>query len=191
MARRDKVSEPLSRSGDVGSLEPLPGVLLDDPLQYLIAEHVRQRAVCAVLRNCVSQRSVARTVAGRVAEILAVDVPLHHDDEECDLFQALTRRARPEDDLAEVIARLIADHAQSKPLRSAIVRALTTGVAHDAPNFSIAPQDAAPMAAYAEREHRHLAIENGIVLAIARKRLNTADLRAISRTMKARRGLEN
>jgi len=86
MARRDKVPEPQRRPSDVGSLEPLPDVLIDDPLQYLMAEHVRQRAVCAVLRSCASQRSVARAVAGRVATILAVDVPLHHDDEESDRF---------------------------------------------------------------------------------------------------------
>jgi len=43
--------------------------------------------------------------------------------------------------------------------------------------------------AFASREHRHLAIENAIVMVIARRRLTSADLAAMSRAMKARRGI--
>jgi hypothetical protein len=45
------------------------------------------------------------------------------------------------------------------------------------------------MLAYATGEHRHLAAENGIVLAIARIRLTRGDLAKMSRSMKQRRGL--
>ena len=45
------------------------------------------------------------------------------------------------------------------------------------------------MQAYASSEGGHLAIENGIVLAIARIRLTRGDLGAMARGMKARRGV--
>ena len=45
------------------------------------------------------------------------------------------------------------------------------------------------IAAYALGELRHLAIENAVVLALARIRLKRPDLKAISRSMKARRGM--
>jgi hypothetical protein len=43
--------------------------------------------------------------------------------------------------------------------------------------------------AYVVGENRHLAVENGVLLAIARIRLTPKDLKAISRGMKARRGV--
>lgn len=43
--------------------------------------------------------------------------------------------------------------------------------------------------AFAVSVNRHLAIENSLVLAIARVRLSAKDLAAISRGMKARRGV--
>jgi hypothetical protein len=46
------------------------------------------------------------------------------------------------------------------------------------------------MKAYAASEHRHLAMENSIVMAIARIRLKSADLAAISQAMKQRRGVQ-
>jgi hypothetical protein len=45
------------------------------------------------------------------------------------------------------------------------------------------------MIAYVEGEQRHLSVEAGIVLVIARKRLASADLRELSRSMKTRRGV--
>jgi hypothetical protein len=45
------------------------------------------------------------------------------------------------------------------------------------------------MLAYAASEYRHLSVENGIMLVIARKRLTAADIKAIARAMKARRGV--
>lgn len=45
------------------------------------------------------------------------------------------------------------------------------------------------MQVYAASEHRHLALENAVVLAIAGVRLHRGDLSRISRNMKARRGV--
>jgi len=43
--------------------------------------------------------------------------------------------------------------------------------------------------AYAACELKHLALENGVVLALARIRLTRADLTTIGRSMKLRRGV--
>jgi len=68
------------------------------------------------------------------------------------------------------------------------VDALSARPADDTVHIGIAAGEA--MQAYAASEMRHLALENGVVLALARIRLTRPDLKAISRSMKLRRGVD-
>ncbi|MGL4241930.1 MAG: hemerythrin domain-containing protein, partial [Beijerinckiaceae bacterium] len=115
------------------------------------------------------------------------DVAIHHEDEDNDLFPALRRRALPQDALGPVLARLAEDHRRNEGMVADIVVALTARQGDDPVVFDKASREV--MAAYAFAEQRHLAMENGVVLAIARVRLTRADVRAMSAAMKARRGV--
>lgn len=170
-----------------GLVEPLAVALLDAPLDYIFADHVRHRVICAALQNFAARKSATRADADRVMAFLTQELRLHHEDEDLDLYPALRRRALPADDLGVVLARLGEDHRQGDAMVDAIVRVLGARPAADP--VRIDPQAGEMMQVYASREQRHLALENAVVLSIARIRLTRADIRGISRGMKARRGV--
>ncbi|MES2711720.1 MAG: hemerythrin domain-containing protein [Pseudomonadota bacterium] len=167
---------------------PPPFALLDDPLAYILAAHLRQRAVCSVLRRFATDRVAARREADPMTAYLTGDLRLHHDDEDRDLFPALRRRALPADELGITLAQLGEEHRQGAAMIDTIVAALSARPAADQIPVALAAAEA--MQAYAAREMRHLALENGVVLALARIRLTRPDLKAISRGMKLRRGVQ-
>jgi hemerythrin-like domain-containing protein len=164
-----------------------PAELLDTPLDYVFADHFRQRSVCAALKRIARECAVPRIEADRIATFLSVGLSVHHQDEELDIFPAVKLRAQPEDDLDPILDRLSEDHRALGPLIEQIVLALSASGIGDV--ISIADPVASDMMAYASREHKHLVVENGIVLVIARKRLTRGDLAKISVSMKTRRGL--
>lgn len=172
---------------DVDSLDAPAFHLLDAPLDYFLAEHMRQRAAGAFLRKFASERKALCSEADRVVAFLTHDVPLHYSDEEEDLFPALRRRAHSEDNLGPVLARLCADDRRSKTMIDDIAERLSRHSGNEAVRIDKPTQEL--MQAYAAGEHRHIAIENAVVLSIAGVRLNRSDLRAISKGMKARRGV--
>jgi len=169
-------------------VEAMPLSLLDEPLAYIFADHFRQRTICSALRRFALAGKVDRNEAEAVVAFLNHDVPLDHEDEEKDLFPAVRRRALQEDNLGVVLARLLEDHRLAKPVIGQIVAELSCQPA-DVVKVSSAAREL--MQAYASSESSHLALENGIVLAIARIRLTRGDLDAMARGMKARRGVAN
>lgn len=168
-------------------LTPLPLSLLDEPLDYTHAEHYRQRCIAAALRRFASEGSACRTEADMVIAYLDRDIGLHHQDEDEDLFPALRRKASPSDNLGPILARLGDDHRQAAPMLETIIAALSRKLADDP--VKIRKSDRETMMAFAKAEQHHLAIESGIVLVIARKRLSKSNLAMLSQSMKARRGV--
>lgn len=170
------------------SLASLPNGLLDTPLDYLLADHGRQRAACAALKRFAATGRATRDDADRVATFLDRDLPLHHADEDEDLFPALRRRALPEDELGTVLARLSDDHRQSDVALAQIKAALGAAPPKDPLGFN--RETRRLMQAHVASEQRHLAMENGIVLVLARIRLKPSDLKSISQHMRQRRGMD-
>lgn len=178
------------KGGDAEPLvETMPVALLDEPLEYLFADHFRQRKVCATLRLFAEKGHADLRKARIVAAFLTHDLPLHHEDEDEDLFPAVRRRAMPEDRLAAVLKRLSEDHRRSQSRVDAIVRALSARQPGRLVRFE--PAVRRSIEEYSADERQHLATENGVVLPIARIRLTADDVKAISRGMKARRGITN
>ncbi len=182
---------PIPSTGDavtrrsLAQLDALPISLLDEPLDYIFADHFRQRCLCAVLQSFARTRRAPRAGADMVVAFLARETALHHLDEDADLFPALRDRAKPEDGLSPILARLSEDHRQAAPLITEMIAALSTQLTHGAIKIRAAAAEA--MSIYAACEQRHLSVENGIVLVLARKRLKLADLAAMRAAMKARR----
>jgi hemerythrin-like domain-containing protein len=179
--------EPRDAPADTPIVEAMPYALLEEPLDYIFADHFRQRSVCGALKRFSASGRAPRREADMVIAFLDRDLRLHHEDEDEDLFPAVRRRALAEDDLGAVLARLTEDHRQSEFMVSAIVAALAARPDQDP--VKLDRQAREMMQVYAAGQHRHLALENGIVMSIARIRLKPADLHGISAAMKKRRGL--
>jgi hemerythrin-like domain-containing protein len=183
------VRDAMGNGGEIclAELESPPDCLLKTPLEYILADHFRQRCLCAGLRRIAERRGSGRGAAVAIISYLTTELPRHHQDEDQDLYPALRRRVRPEDELGGILERLEDDHRQAEAQAGAIVDALSAPPGIDP---VVIDQSAAQlMLSYAVTEHRHLAIENGIVLVIARKRLKSQDIKALSEAMKSRRGI--
>ncbi|MGE0768509.1 MAG: hemerythrin domain-containing protein [Hyphomicrobiaceae bacterium] len=160
---------------------------LDDPLGFLDADHVRQRSLCRTLLRLSAGEQVARDMANRIVMFMTHDLPLHHLDEEEDLFPLLLKRAQPDDCLVPILTQLSHDHVAAAGPARRIVAALSLATASDRGLLDKRSADIAQE--YACSEQRHLSIESAIVMVLARKRLKAGDLQAMARSMKARRGV--
>lgn len=161
--------------------------LLAEPIEYIWMEHFRQRCICRALRMLAAGQDIAGDVAEKIAEAMQHDLPLHHRDEDEDLFPLLRARAHPEDGLEPLLAQLSHDHGRGE--LSARKLAATLSGASRGTCLKLGPAAAKLAAQYARNEQRHLAIENGIVMVMARKRLSSKDLEALTHAMRARRGV--
>lgn len=178
--------EHLRGTGQAQLVEAMPLSLLDEPLSYIFADHFRQRTICTALRRFALAGKVDRNEAEMVAAFLTYDVPLDYEDEEKDLFPAVRRRAQRGDNIGGILARLLDDHRLARPVVGQIVAELSC---QSAEVFQVGSAARLLMQTYASQANGHLALENGIVLAIARIRLTRADLEVMARRMKARRGI--
>lgn len=166
---------------------PLPVSLLRSPLDYLLAEHHRHRVLCRLCDDMAGGVAFDATIAREVAASLETDLALHILDEEEDLFPLLRRRANPEDGIESILALLSRDHVRDGASASAIVARLRRLAGRRR------PQPSAPLrrrlAAFARDQRKHLALENAIVMPLARVRLSRRDLDQLYRSMAARRGI--
>lgn len=169
-------------------IEPLPPELVHEPLNWLFAEHYRHRQLCQLIERVGAATILLRDEAREILAFLRHDMPLHVIDEEDDLFPLLRRRCQPGDELDAVLGGLAAEHRDdlelARTLISTLERALMEGRApgHDRETRRLFLE-------FASHERRHIALENAVVLPIARLRLTAADLRSLSIRLAARRGV--
>ncbi|MEZ5862937.1 MAG: hemerythrin domain-containing protein [Geminicoccaceae bacterium] len=164
---------------------PAPGPLRR-PLDFLTADHHRHRVLCRLADTLAAKTGSDPGLARSVGTFISRDMAIHVIDEEQDLFPLLRRRAVPEDAIDAVLGRLAAEHGSSGVLAARLGRAL------DEAALTARPLDRSTrldLAEFARGEREHLALENAIVMPLARLRLTTGDLRALSLRMAARRGL--
>jgi hypothetical protein len=166
---------------------PLPFALLDDPLAYVLAANLRHRSICVMLRRVATERIASRGEADRITAFLTAELPLHREDEGLDLYPNLRRRALPADELGVTLACLEAEHRQGAAFAEVIAEALSSRPADAVVQIDVPVVEV--MQGYAAKQLRSIALENGVVLALARIRLTRPDKRMISRAMKARRGV--
>ncbi len=169
-------------------IEPLPPELIHEPLNWLFAEHYRHRQLCQLIERVGNATVLLSDEAHEILAFLRHDMPLHVIDEEDDLFPLLRRRCLPADELDAVLGALSAEHHddldRARTLIAALERALADGQppGHDREARRFFTE-------FARHERRHIALENAVVLPIARLRLTAADLRSLSVRLAARRGV--
>lgn len=170
----------------VHAVEAAPAELLADPLAYLFAEHWRHRQYCRALEEAAGMRAVPPGLLRRLSDFLGADMAMHVRDEEEDLFPLLRQRAEPDDDIDRVLGILSADHdadrAVARDLRQQLQAAAEAGIGPAA-----RPGLAETIGRFVAHKRRHIALENAVVLPIARLRLTEEDQQAMSRSMTARR----
>jgi iron-sulfur cluster repair protein YtfE (RIC family) len=170
------------------TIEPVPPELVHEPLNWLFAEHYRHRQLCQLIERVGTATVLLNDEAHEILGFLRHDMPLHVVDEEDDLFPLLRRRCQAEDELDSVLGALSADHRsdldRARVLITALEGALAEGRApgHDRESRHVFTD-------FALHERRHVALENAVVLPIARLRLTSADLRSLSIRLAARRGV--
>jgi hemerythrin-like domain-containing protein len=166
-------------------IERIPAALLDDPLDYMFADHFRVRTVCNRIEAIAAARKVSAPLAAELAAFLVEDLALHLRDEEEGLYPLLRRRCPPEDEVEPLLGQLAAEHAEDERLAEAVRAVLARGRS----SGRIGRVGGGILVRFARQQRRHLAIENGVVLPIARLRLLAADLAELARGMAARRGV--
>lgn len=169
-------------------IEPIPPALMAEPLNWLFAEHYRHRHYCSLIEQIAAAAVVPHEDIQATLGFLRRDLPLHIVDEEDDLFPLLRRRCQPEDELDLALGKLSADHRDDIDAVAQLVEVLEAALRQERP-VSDDPQAQQLLTAFVARERSHIALENAVVLPIARLRLTQEDLDLFSRRMAARRGL--
>ncbi|WP_108881471.1 hemerythrin domain-containing protein [Anderseniella sp. Alg231-50] len=166
-----------------------PSSQLSEPLDYIFAEHFRQRVLCNALDEIADQEQPDRQMIEAVLRFLRVDFAPHMLDEEHDLFPMLRRRAEPEDRIDDVIGQLTQEHAADRLDAKLITEGLAKVLAGKAVT-GVASSLAKLLHRFAENERNHLTLENAIILPLARIRLTADDVRNLAQRMAARRGVD-
>ena len=174
-------------SGQEGYLSALPQHLLASPLDFILADHLRQRVVCSLLDRLAARHRFEVDIAREVLAHIETDMAIHVIDEEQDLFPLLRRRAEPDDHLEPVLGQLSTEHAEDGVRADHIIAGLKVALAghHEALDESLR----AELCRFAGSQRRHLALENAVVMPLAKKRLTPVDLKALGGRMAARRGI--
>jgi iron-sulfur cluster repair protein YtfE (RIC family) len=166
-----------------------PSSQLAEPLDYIFAEHFRQRVLCNMLDEIADQERPDRQMIEAVLRFLRVDFAPHMQDEEHDLFPLLRRRAEPEDRIEDVIGQLTQEHAADRLDARLITEGLSKVLAGKAAT-GVASSLGKLLHRFAENERNHLTLENAIILPLARVRLTADDIRNMTKQMAARRGID-
>ncbi len=177
-----------SAKGSAEDIKPVDLALLNKPLDFIRADHSRQRVLCRVIEELARAPSLEKQKAELVVAHLEREMGLHVGDEEEDLFPLLRRRCQPGDDIETVLTMLSEEHCRAEVLVKEIADALSDLRAGGTP-VSEHPGLQSKMLQFANRERRHLDIENSIVIPIARARLTEHDLIELSGRMAGRRSV--
>lgn len=167
-------------------IEPASVALLSDPLDFFFAEHFRQRKLCNLIEELALAETLDWTATAEVLGFLRHDMALHVQDEEEDLFPLMRLRCPPEDEIERVLSALTAEHAGDRHLAELLIAGLQKALAEAQPPAA-QPGLREVMMDFARNERRHLALENSVVLPLARLRLTQADLVQLSARLQHRR----
>lgn len=159
-----------------------------NPLDVIASAHQLQEQLCDALERIADglPDEADRRLCAQSAATLSDDIPLHHRDEEEGLFPLLRQRALPEDQIGETLDRLASEHAADTDFATEIAEALeglARGEKHSNPDMV-----GYMLRGFFERYRRHVRWENALIMPVARARLGSDDLEALSQIMARNRG---
>lgn len=163
-----------------------PDILLSDPIAWFFAEHQRHRQFCDLMQRASLATQFEEDVIRWLLDFVIHELGLHVLDEENDLFPLMRARALAEDDIEALLDQLAGEHAKDLDRAAAVRHHLETCLRQQAPIGRNSVRRRA-LQAFAAQERGHLALENAVVLPLARLRLTERDLLDLSRRVANRR----
>lgn len=160
---------------------------IENPLDFITEDHMREREVCALIDKLVSALPLKAGEKQMILSFLTDRLPQHLADEEIDLFPLMLKRCDPEENIRSVIDKLESDHLHAIADAPAVAKLIGAN-GPEAAAFSDVSR--AQLAGFAKHARRHLILENAIILPIARARLTREDLKTMRSHMRQRRGLD-
>ena len=171
-------------------IERIPDNLLLEPIEYIFADHCRQRDMCGALKT-LAKRSLSNEIEPEVAVVildcLQRDLARHIEDEEQDLFPLLLKRAKAQDKFNDTLRLLGSEHLRDRELASEVILGLKQIAQGEPLQDPHGFRNAAEM--LSEIHLSHLNWENTVVLELARLRLTADDQRTMAKNMATRRGI--
>lgn len=163
--------------------------LLRHPLEYIFADHFRQRVLCSVLDQIFDADILDHALTQAIHRFLKDDLKHHIADEEENLFPLLRERAERDDQIGEILDQLSeehkSDHIDAKQILLELVHLLDGTNGYPIPSAIIHM-----VHRFTANERHHLIVENAIVLPLAKVRFTSEDLRNMGQEMAKRRGLD-
>jgi hemerythrin-like domain-containing protein len=163
-------------------IEPPSPELLESPIEFLFVEHNRQRQAANIL-HLVADGEINKAGVKKLIDFLETDFAVHVADEELCFFPLLLQHCPPEDNIDKLIERLADEHKKDE----ATVTGMTTVLNDVLTGHKLNDKAVRTVRGFAEHILQHLALENAVLLPIARARLNEKALCALSDMMKERR----
>ena len=167
---------------DPWAIEPMPRGLIDSPLDFIFAEHLRQRQAASIL-TMVADGEFKKSGVIALIEFLETDFALHIGDEEIALFPLLKDHCLPEDNIVRVLDLLQEEHREDESNCEDVLALLRASLQGEALDLKAKRR----LRSFAEHICQHLALENGVLLPIARVRLKEPQLSVLKDMLKARR----
>ncbi|GJL94564.1 MAG: hypothetical protein DHS20C05_09690 [Hyphococcus sp.] len=163
------------------ALDPIKPELMDEPIEYFFAEHYRQRQAADAL-ILVANGEYDKQGVERLINFLERDYARHVGDEEVGFFPLLRQQCIPEDNIESLIKRLCDEHKNEENIGKdvlALLKELQTGA-------TMSVEKKRKLRVFAEHTRQHLAVENAVLLPIARVRMDEGSLKALSVILKQR-----
>ncbi len=172
---------------DLWRIEALPEDVIESPLDRIFAQHLRHREAAQIMAFIADGDELSRPdkleIYALLGAFLAADFIDHTVEEEQAFFPLLREHCEPQDGIDRVLDRLSGDHAIDNKFREDLVRALSNAADGGDLDASVRRQ----FRAFSEHVRQHIALENAVVLPIARARLNAAALQRLDELLQALR----
>jgi hemerythrin-like domain-containing protein len=157
------------------------------PLDLIEHEHLVQAQLCDSLERIADDLpdNVDQRLCMKVIDSLKFEMPVHHRDEELGLFPLIEKRALPDDNIHDILARLALEHATDESFANELLESLE-GL-REGQKLKNPDMVGYMLRSFFESYRRHILWENAIVLPLARARLMPADLEELDRAMVSHR----
>lgn len=172
---------------DPWRIEPLPADLISSPLDFIFAEHLRHREAAQIMALIADREDESRTdrrdIYAKLLHFLQSDLAQHSIDEEEAFFPLLLEKCQPQDGIETLVTRLLGEHDVDRAREKEIVPALARG----AQSGMLESVTRRRLRAFSEHLRQHIALENAVLLPIARARLDRAALLLLEDRLRALR----
>jgi hemerythrin-like domain-containing protein len=179
---QDGESDGASRPDPRMAIEAQSVALINTPLEFLLAEHLRQRQAAKIL-SLIADGLINRRTIAVVICFIEEDLAQHILDEEIAFFPLLRNKCEKEDNIEALLGLLADEHRDDERQSGDVLRVLRSLAGGGEANA----EECALLREFADRLRRHIALENGVLLPLARSRLDPVSLDVISQSMRSRR----